>query len=242
MRRRLTLSNIVATVALVFAMSGGALAAKHYLLTSTHQISPQVLKALRSRPGPPGEKGTAGTNGIDVTSRQFDGAAGGCTQGGVEFKDVTGTTFACNAKEGNAPKERPDEKWKGEGQPSWPDTLPSGKTETGTWGFVSHAEGPERTPLSFPVPTAMPLQAILGRGPVEVLEPNEEDPIDAHPNCPGTVTNPKADPGFLCVYSERLEAPLSGYGSLRTSGVVLIFESSDSTARVDEGTWAVTAP
>ncbi|MFI4990826.1 MAG: hypothetical protein ACHQHO_07930 [Solirubrobacterales bacterium] len=39
-------ANVVATLALVFAMSGGALAAKHYLLSSPKQISPKVLKSF----------------------------------------------------------------------------------------------------------------------------------------------------------------------------------------------------
>ena len=46
MRRHLSYANVVATLALVFAMSGGALAAKHYLLTSTEQVKPSVLKQL----------------------------------------------------------------------------------------------------------------------------------------------------------------------------------------------------
>ncbi len=35
MRRRLSYANVTATLALVFAMSGGAMAANHYLITST---------------------------------------------------------------------------------------------------------------------------------------------------------------------------------------------------------------
>jgi hypothetical protein len=121
-------------------------------------------------------------------------------------------------------------------------TLPSGKTETGTWAFVSNAEGPIRVPLSFPIPTAEPLKPTLGKGPVELLEPKEEDPSHIHPNCPGTVKKPEADPGFICVYSETLEDPLSEPGTVRTSGVVLLFDSKSSAPKTDEGTWAATAP
>jgi hypothetical protein len=46
MRRHLTYANVTATLALVLAMSGGAFAAKHYLIGSTSQISPSVLKSL----------------------------------------------------------------------------------------------------------------------------------------------------------------------------------------------------
>lgn len=252
-RSRLTYANITATFALVFAMSGGALAATHYLLNSTKQINPKVFKALKGQTGvagPKGSQGAAGTpgaqgpegkagangaNGMSVTSREFEGAAGDCTVGGSEFTAANGTTFACNGKNGREPKEGPE-------HPAWPSSLPSEATETGTWGFVSNAEGLTRVPLSFPVPTNEPLGPTLGRGPVELLEPGEEDPLDTHPNCPGTVEKPKADPGFICVYSEKLEDPLSGQGPVRTSGVMLIFKSNSTAPKIDEGTWAMTAP
>jgi hypothetical protein len=63
---------VAATLALFFAMSGGALAAKHYLISSTKQLSPAVLKALKGHDGghgttgpqgPKGEPGTAGPRG-----------------------------------------------------------------------------------------------------------------------------------------------------------------------------------
>lgn len=50
MRKHLSYANVVATLALVFAMSGGALAAKRYLLNSVGQINPRVIQRLRSTP------------------------------------------------------------------------------------------------------------------------------------------------------------------------------------------------
>ncbi len=199
-RSRPAYSNI-ATLALVVATTGGTLAATHsYLITSTKQISPKVLKALRGRTGPAGPVGEQGDAG-EAGEAGRDGSP--WTAGG---------------------------------------TLPSGKTETGTWAFVSHAEGSVRVPLSFAIPTAEPLKPTLGKGPVELLEPKEEDPSQTHPNCPGTVSKPEADPGFLCVYSETLEDPLSEPGTVRTTGVVLVFNSTSTSPKTDEGTWAVTAP
>ncbi|HEY1833666.1 MAG TPA: hypothetical protein VGG08_04455 [Solirubrobacteraceae bacterium] len=58
LRSRLTYANVVATLALVFAMSGGAFAASHYLLSSTKQISPSVLAQLH------GARGKTGTQGV----------------------------------------------------------------------------------------------------------------------------------------------------------------------------------
>jgi hypothetical protein len=59
-RARVTYANVAATLALVFAMSGGALAARHYLINSTKQINPKVLKKLR---GARGARGAIGPNG-----------------------------------------------------------------------------------------------------------------------------------------------------------------------------------
>jgi hypothetical protein len=72
MRRYLSYANIAATLALVFAMSGGALAAKHYLLNSTKQISPPLLKKLRGRSGSTGPTGPTGPRG----ERGFKGEKG----------------------------------------------------------------------------------------------------------------------------------------------------------------------
>lgn len=78
-RRHLSYANVVATMALVFAMGGTAIAAKHYLITSTSQISPQVLKAIevkvagRVPRGKEGKEGPAGKEGKE-------GAEGKATQ------------------------------------------------------------------------------------------------------------------------------------------------------------------
>jgi hypothetical protein len=63
MRRHFTYANIVATLALLFAMSGGAMAANHYLISSTRQISPKVLKKLKGKTGKTGRTGRTGATG-----------------------------------------------------------------------------------------------------------------------------------------------------------------------------------
>jgi hypothetical protein len=78
-RRHLSYANITATLALVFAMSGGALAAKHYLINSTGQINPKVLKKLR---GNRGSRGLPGISGIEgpagpIGPAGLSGAIGG---------------------------------------------------------------------------------------------------------------------------------------------------------------------
>ena len=54
MRRHITYANVAATLALVFSMTGGALAAKHYLIESTRQINPRVLHKLHGARGASG--------------------------------------------------------------------------------------------------------------------------------------------------------------------------------------------
>jgi hypothetical protein len=60
---KLTYANVVATAALVFSTTGGALAASHYLINSTKQINPKVLRALHGAKGARGATGTAGRAG-----------------------------------------------------------------------------------------------------------------------------------------------------------------------------------
>ena len=63
LRRHLSYANVVATFALVFAMSGGALAANQYLINKTSQINPKVLKKLKGTSGTRGSPGTQGVAG-----------------------------------------------------------------------------------------------------------------------------------------------------------------------------------
>src|ERR1700722_4091673 len=63
-RKRMTYGNVVATLALFLAIGGGtAFAARHYLITSTHQIKPSVLRSLHGARGPRGRNGAAGATG-----------------------------------------------------------------------------------------------------------------------------------------------------------------------------------
>jgi len=53
----------VALLALFLAMGGSALAAHHYLISSTSQINPKVLKKLKGATGKTGAAGTPGAPG-----------------------------------------------------------------------------------------------------------------------------------------------------------------------------------
>jgi hypothetical protein len=82
----------IASVALFFSLAGTGLAASKYLITSTSQIKPSVLKTLEGKKGPagtPGANGAAGAVGAP-------GAAGTPGAAGASFTtsdvvEVTGT-------------------------------------------------------------------------------------------------------------------------------------------------------
>jgi hypothetical protein len=63
MPRRPSPATAIALLALFFALGGTAIAAKHYLVTSTNQIKPSVLKQLHGKAGQTGPAGAAGPAG-----------------------------------------------------------------------------------------------------------------------------------------------------------------------------------
>lgn len=173
MRKRLSYANVTATLALVFAMSGGAMAANSYLINSTKQINPKVLKKLT---GKPGKNGIAGANGAT-------GATG--PQG------PTG-------KEGSPGKNGETGKEGKQGEPGpLLTTLPSGKTETGTFSAANTdvsglAYAFVIAQISYPIPLASEPK-------VEVIQTGKASTS----NCAGTVVAPSASPGWLCVYVQE---------------------------------------
>ena len=73
-------ATIIACLALFFALGGTAIAAKHYLITSTSQIKPSVLTKLKGHPGKQGPAGPTGATG--ATGAQ--GVTGGQGPAGAE--------------------------------------------------------------------------------------------------------------------------------------------------------------
>jgi hypothetical protein len=238
--RRINATTVIAVLALVFAMTGGAYAASRVLITSTKQISPKVLKALAGKPGPAGPAGAAGV-----------GAPG--SQGPQGPAGATGATGETGAKGEAGPKGEPGAKGesgaKGEkGTTGFTETLPSEKTETGAWGTrTAGAQG-----LDIPISFALPVDP----APTAVYVGQEES--KSAEGCPGIAPDglPQAAPGKLCVYAgfaiaatfvsfltieeeeqgSGLRATPSGAGP---AGTVLTFTCSSTCDA--KGAWAVTA-
>jgi hypothetical protein len=64
--------NVVAWLALFVALGGTSLAASHYVINSTKQINPKVLKKLKGNKGPKGATGATGATGTVITSNFFN--------------------------------------------------------------------------------------------------------------------------------------------------------------------------
>jgi hypothetical protein len=232
-RKRFTYANVAVTLALVFAMSGGAYAAGHYLITSTKQISPKVLSALKGRSGANGETGPAGSAGPA-------GPTGSAGPAGV--KGETGPV----GPEGPAGKGEKGEK--GPAGSPWTagGTLPEGATETGAWStYTKQAESLGVVAISFPIPLASAPAFEVATNYI----PTKESPTT---QCPGTAAEPKASPGNLCVYAgedENHEIYIfhtynpTGEGGQDPgkTGVVFAFLGGEKFG-LAYGTWAVTAP
>jgi hypothetical protein len=203
-RRRCNATGVVAVLALVLAMSGGAFAAGRYLITSTKQIKPSVLKSLQGKAGPAGaagaqgpagatgptgpqgpkgDTGVAGANGTSVINVESKGKIGSCKEGGSEFKSASGTTFACNGEKGTT---------------GFTETLPAGKTERGEWQAYAPSAKADAT-VSFVIP--------LTRAPTVhyIKMATESNGVPAFPTppagCTGNVEEPGAEPGNLCIFT-----------------------------------------
>src|SRR4051794_34460920 len=107
-------SMLIALAALVMATTGSAIAAKHYLITSTKQIKPSVLKKLKGKRGPQGLVGPQGAAG----------AAGVAGANGVKGTNGTNGTNGLGLTADQ--------------------TLPSGATEVGAYSAAANASGDRR--------------------------------------------------------------------------------------------------
>jgi Collagen triple helix repeat (20 copies) len=241
-RRRATYANVAMTIALVFAMSGGAYAAGKYLITSTKQINPKVLRALK---GANGKNGTNGVNGTDGAPGEKGPTGATGTQGpqGPEGKEGPTGKNGTNGKEGKEGKE--GSPWTAGG------TLPSGKSEKGTWGvatmpgsFLKGAAVLAISPISFTIPLAETVKA-------NVIGPGGKG--GGGGACPETseLSKPEAEPGNLCIFEGAFAvnvnevnpiAPENGVKEGGKTGVIVeILPTNNSEPVFVNGTWAVTA-
>jgi Collagen triple helix repeat (20 copies) len=215
--KHVTYARVAATLALVFAMTGGALAAGGIVITSTKQISPKVLKSLRGKAGPQGPQGPVGSVG----------PVGPAGKEGPPGKDGANGVPGTAGQKGE----------KGETGSPWTagGTLPSGATEKGTWALSVPAEEPTVkfpfavTAISFIIP-------LVSEPTAHYLTPAEKETRE----CPGTAEEPQATPGNLCVYAEQ-ELDVGTLGVAPRANGATVTTINGSTGGIAFGSWAVTA-
>jgi hypothetical protein len=101
--------------------------------------------------------------------------------------------------------------------------------------------------LYVPISFTIPLPAALGESAVHYLKAVDPPTTD----CPGTVSDPKAAPGNLCLYTgEEVGTygfifilspdPVAEIGASKAGAVLAVVSATDTTRAF--GSWAVTAP
>jgi Collagen triple helix repeat (20 copies) len=234
LRKRLHLSpaTMIASLALVFAMTGGAYAAKKYLITSTKQISPSVLKSLQGKAGPAGIAGTAGAQGAQGPAGPAGSVGAQGPAGARGEAGAAGTKGATGAQ--------------GKEGPAGPllETLPAGKELKGTWSAGSYApeekavEGIYNGVATASVSYVFPLSET--ETPItHYIKPGEATPA----GCTGSASDPGADEGNLCVFAE-LEINAPGSVDLPEDPTIGFSVGAFATAKgamLMRGSWAVTA-
>jgi hypothetical protein len=91
--------NIVAWLALFVAMGGTSMAASHYIITSTKQIKPSVIRQLRGARGAKGAKGAGGLQGVSGPEGP-PGKEGSQGKEGPQGKEGRAVTEVKEGKEG----------------------------------------------------------------------------------------------------------------------------------------------
>jgi hypothetical protein len=256
--RHLKFANVVMTLALVFAMTGGAYAAGKYLITSSKQIKPSVLAQLKGRAGAngapgaqgpagpagptgkegsagkegpagkEGEKGAAGGPGESVTTKKVDTTSSNCKKLGGSEFKVGGATATYACNGEN-------------GQTGFTETLPSGKTLTGEWSVSGYAEVGAKEGFPSILIGSVSFDIPLAQAPVpHYIKAGASPPAGCGG---GSVAHPEAEPGNLCVFVDQEEnnttTPLpkicsfSGGGSF--GGGLCAFGSGESADRYGFG-------
>jgi hypothetical protein len=189
-RRHVTYANAAATLALVLAMGGGALAATHYLITSTKQISPHVLSQLRGRQGARGKTGKQGARG--KTGKHGPRGTPGGPRGrkGAEGPQgppgLPGTQGPVGATGPRGPKGA-----QGEPGPGALNPLPSGSSESGLYSANVGASPPKVEFDSVTLPVVL----------AEFIPKEHVAYVPAGASKPGCEKAGTAARGFLCIYS-----------------------------------------
>lgn len=223
-----TAGLVVAIIALVAALAGTAIAA-----TGLNSKQKKEVKSIAKQFA--GEDGSAGPAG----------PAG--PQGPPGAKGDTGS-------------QGPEGKAGSQGKPGpFVTAVPSEQSLTGVWstgGFGEKEKNADLVPISFAFPVSPVPDAVFVKEPglglfvdastgnLEAVLSTEEE-VEAF--CPGSPTEPQAEPGAVCVYVDEavgMEIPIlplvTGAGAPSSYGVSVPTYRTQEDGLI-KGTWAVTA-
>jgi hypothetical protein len=221
-----TAGLIVAIVALVAALTGAAFAAGGLTKQQEKQVK-KIAKKYAGKRGPAGKQGPAGPQG--APGAKGDGGAKGDT--GPQGKEGPEGKVGIPGKEGSP--------WTAGG------VLPSEQSEYGHWSVSGF--GKENIVMATGS-YVIPLEA---KPTFHYVKSGETDP-----ECPGTVAEPKAEPGALCVYRDAIGPEgtfISAFSEVKSDryGFTLAYLAPlgsevepgvfEPTGYLSFGTWAVTA-
>lgn len=254
LRKHLSPATAMAFVALIFAMTGGALAMSPHsggsdlraTASNTHPTASTTLAtAAKSRAkskagprgpaGPAGKTGTPGSAGANGATGPTGPAGPTGPSGAPGPQGPTGLEGKPGATGATGPKGEP-----------WPvGSLPKGATEMGEWSISQHITEPGEEVAFASISFAVPLAAGLPESGVHFIAPGGTVP----PGCGGTSTAPVAASGNLCVFAEAIigktkeQSPIVGVASQSgtdRSGALLDFFPEEAGEFIAYGTWAVT--
>jgi hypothetical protein len=197
-----TAGLLVAVIALIFALAGGAYAASGGLNAKQKKEVKKIAKSFQGK-GPKGDTGASGPAGSagppgPAGAAGKDGAPGAPGADGIDGKDgKNGENGACSVANPEC-------------------VLPSGATETGSW----FSDGSEQyVALSFPLQLEAPIDSnsgceeeaaartnschvfYIGPNGHEINPGTGEEETVATAECSGSAEAPTAEPGNLCVYT-----------------------------------------
>lgn len=227
-----TAGLVVAVVALVVALAGTAFAAAGLNSKQKKEVT-KIAKKYAGKNGAPGTNGTNGTNGKDGAqgppgpqgAQGPQGPAGPAGPAGA-----AGPTGAAGVAGTAGPT--------GPTGPADFDVLPSGETLEGVYSTdLMSGEALSFVDISFVISlSAAPTVNWVKQDGTTMYQGTKS-------NCDGTVAEPKADPGNLCLYTQLgTGSPSIGNTHQSKYGVIRQVFYEEGVGNRIQGTWAVTAP
>lgn len=252
-----TAGLIVAILALVVALGGGAYAASGGLTGKQKKEVKKIAKQFAGKPGAAGAPGVVGPQGpAGAAGGKGDtGAAGEKGEKGEKgdpgengksvetFEIPTSDATHCGGNGGAVleVEESSVQQTICNGSPWTAGSLPKGATEKGAWSF---SNGSATSTLNVPISFSVPLGSRLTAAHVHLVKSGGEAP------CTGNIGEPTAPEGELCIYKAELsgasfgteggifQLPWQEKGASK-AGAFIYFETVTNGA-FGFGSWAVT--